>query len=114
LAAVSSFGWWEPVLDVEVIQCLEEARRDASAEIRRAARAALARLGERSALQWFRQALVGEDAHQQHEAIHYVAAECLTLLWPDLDRLVESENSEVAYHAREALVVMSEEMAFTR
>jgi hypothetical protein len=114
LAAISSFGWWEPALDGEVIQCLEEARRDASAEIRRAARAALARLGERSALQWFRQALVGDDAQQQHEAIHYVAAECLTLLWPDLDRLVESENTEVAYHAREALVVMSEEMAFTR
>jgi hypothetical protein len=114
LAAVSSLGWWEPVNDHDVIQSLEEARRDTLSDVRRAARAALARLGERSALQWFRQALMSEEPQQQHEAIHFVASEGLTLLWPDLDRLVESERAEVAYHAREALVVMSEEMEFTR
>jgi hypothetical protein len=114
IAAVSSLGWWEPVNDHDVIQALEEARRDDFSDVRRAGRAALARLGERSALQWFRQALGSDDAQQQHEAIHFVANEGLTLLWPDLDRLVESERSEVAYHAREALVVMSEEMEYTR
>ncbi len=111
LAAVSSLGWWEPVHDKSVIQCLEEARRDDIGDVRRAA---LARLGERSALQWFRQALTGEDPQQQHESIHFVASEGLTLLWPDLDRLIESDKPEIAYHAREALVVMSEEMEFTR
>jgi hypothetical protein len=114
LAAISSLGWWEPVNAHEIIQCLEEARRDAMGDVRRAARAALARLGERSALQWFRQALTSDEPQQQHEAIHFVANEGLTLLWPDLDRLVESERAEIAFHAREALVVMSEEMEFTR
>ena len=51
----SSLGWWEPVNREEAIQLLEIARRDAIGDVRRAARAALARLGERSALQWFRQ-----------------------------------------------------------
>jgi hypothetical protein len=114
LAAISSLGWWEPAYDQEVIQCLEEGRRDVMSDVRRAARAALARLGERSALQWFRQALASEESQPQHEAIHFVASEGLTLLWPELDRLVESENFEIACHAREALAVMSEEMEFTR
>lgn len=114
IAAISSLGWWVPVYETEVIQCLEVARRDSSPDVRRGARAALARLGERSALQWFRQALVSESPGQQHEAIQFVAAECLTLLWPDLDRLVDSANAEVAHHAREALVVMSENMSVNR
>lgn len=113
-AAVASLGWWEPIHSSEVIQVLEETRRDAVAEVRRAARAALARLGERSALQWFRQALASDDVTQQHEAIHFVAAEGLTLLWPDLDPLIESGKPEIAYHAREAVVVLSEEMEFSR
>lgn len=114
LAAVSSLGWWDPAHHVNVIQRLEEARRDTDADVRRAARAALARLGERSALQWFRQALNADVVHVQHEAIQFIASEGLTLLWPDLDRLIDSEHSEIAHHAREALAIMSEDMAFTR
>src|SRR5262249_132597 len=85
--ALSSLGWWEPVRRGEVLACLQHGRRDPNPEVRQAARAALARLGERQALQWFRQALTGEDAQHVHEAVQIVAAEGLTLLWPDLDRL---------------------------
>ena len=57
-AAVGSLGWWEPIQRPDVLLTLQEARRDP--QRRKCARrpaAALARLGERQALQWFRQTL---------------------------------------------------------
>ena len=51
--------------------------------------AALARLGERAALQWFRQGLTAEDPVQVQETVQIIAHEGLTLLWPDLDRLAD-------------------------
>ena len=110
VAAVGSLGWWEPVDRPGVLLCLQEGRRDPNPEVRQAARAALARLGERQALQWFRQAIYGQDAHGAHEAIQVVVAEGLTFLWPDLDRLADAEDRDLAYHAREALERFSEEM----
>ena len=109
-AAVGSLGWWEPFRRDEVLACLANARRDPSPEVRQYARAALARLGERAALQWFRTALTGEDTHRTHEAIQLASQEGLTLLWPDLDRLTDSTDSDVAHHAREALERLREEM----
>ena len=109
-AAVSSLGWWEPLRRQETLYTLQEARRDACPEVRQAARAALARLGERQALQWFRQTLTSEDPHRVHETIQTIATESLTLLWPDLDRVADSEDADVAHHAREALERLSEEM----
>jgi hypothetical protein len=111
-AAVSSLGWWEPCHRGEVLWCLQKARRDLNLEVRQAARAALARLGECQALQWFRQALAGEENQRVHEAVQAVASEGITLLWPDLDRLADSEESDVAQHACEALERMREEMKF--
>jgi hypothetical protein len=113
-AVVSAFGWWEPLHRYEVLVCLQKARRDPSPEVRQAARAALARLGERQALQWFRQALTGEDTQRVHEAVQVVATEGLTLLWPDLDRLADAEDPDVAHHAREALERMCEDMLSRR
>ena len=109
-AALSSLGWWEPMQRKPVLRTLQEARRDANPDVRQAARAALARLGERQALQWFRQTLTSEDPHRIHEAIQAVAVEGLTLLWPDLDRLADAEDEDVAQLAREALERMCEEM----
>jgi len=109
-AAVSSLGWWEPLAQSDILTCLQGARRDPNPDVRQAARAALARLGERQALQWFRQGLTGEDPQRIHEAVQIVAAESLTLLWPDLDHLADAENSDVAHHAREALERLSEDM----
>jgi hypothetical protein len=111
LAALTSFGWFEPFRTDTVIDCLEANRRHAHADIRRAARAALARLGERSALHWFRQGLSSDDSQHVHEAIHAIAAEGMTLLWPDLDRLIDSDDAEIAFHAGEAIVLLSEQMA---
>jgi hypothetical protein len=109
-AAVSSMGWWEPIHRVQLLASLQEARRDPSSEVRQTARAALARLGERQALQWFRQGLGSDDSQRMHETIQLVASESLTLLWPDLDRLADAEDPDVAHHAREALERLREEM----
>jgi hypothetical protein len=110
LTAVSSMGWWEPLRRAEVLLTLQEARRDPNAEVRQAARAALARLGERQALQWFRQGLTSEDTQRVHETVQVAAGECLTLLWPDLDRLADADDPDVAHHAREALERLCEEV----
>lgn len=110
LSAVSSLGWWEPLRRPEVLLTLQDARRDPNSEVRQAARAALARLGERQALQWFRQSLLSEDPQRVHDTIQTVAVENLTLLWPDLDRLADCEDMDIAHHAREALERLCEEM----
>ena len=94
----------------DVLLTLQDARRDPNPDVRQAARAALARLGERQALQWFRQTLTSEDPQRVHDTIQTIAVEGLTLLWPDLDRLADAEDPDVAHHAREALERLSEEM----
>ncbi|MGE3804577.1 MAG: HEAT repeat domain-containing protein [Gemmataceae bacterium] len=109
-AAIGSLGWWEPILGKEVYMSLEQARLDPNAEVRQAARCALGRLGERQSLDWFRHSLCSEDPLRVHEAVQIVANEGLTLLWPDLDRLADSEDLDVAYHAREALERMQEDL----
>jgi hypothetical protein len=93
-----------------VLLTLQDARRDVNPDVRQAARSALARLGERQALQWFRQTLTSEDPQRVHESIQAVAVEGLTLLWPDLDRLADADDSDVAHHARESLERLCEDM----
>src|SRR5262249_60934563 len=100
-APVSSLGGGEPVQRPEVLLTLKDARHDPNPEVRQSARAALARLGERQALQWFRQTLGSEDVQRVHETIQLVALEGLTLLWPDLDRLADSEDPDGSHHAQE-------------
>ena len=114
MAALSSLGWWEPMLPEEVHACLTHCKRDPSPEVRQVARAALARLGERGSLHWFRQALFADDPHQVAEAAHVIADEGLTLLWPDLDLLQDVDHPDVAIHAREAVERMAEEMELSR
>jgi hypothetical protein len=109
-AAIGSLGWWEPIQRSDVLMTLEDALRDPNPEVRQAARAALARLGQRRALTWFRQTLTSEDPQRVYDTIQGIAAEGLTLLWPDLDRLGDAEDSDVAHHAREALERMGEEL----
>jgi HEAT repeat protein len=89
---------------------LQDARYDGDGEVRHAARAALARLGERQALQWFRQGLASENRRIVMESIQAIADEGITLLWPELDRLVDEEEPELASCAREALEQMQEEL----
>src|SRR5207244_3321166 len=89
--ALGSLGWWEPVARTEVVAAMRSARHDRHAEVRRAAEAAFARLGERQALQWFRLQFAGENSDPIHHAIQATADEGLVLLWPDLDRLADAE-----------------------
>jgi hypothetical protein len=111
-AAVGSLGWWEPVDPAAVRRALQEARADRDAAVSRAAQGALARLGERRALAAFREALTAESAAPVHETIRRVAEEGLTWLWPDLDRLADADDPDIALHAREALECLREELAF--
>ncbi len=109
-AAVSSLGWWEPLQRPEVQLVLHDSCRDPSPDVRQAARAALARLGGRQALQVIRSSLTSEDPQRVREAIHLIATENLTLLWPDLDRLADADEPEVAHDAREALERLAEDL----
>jgi hypothetical protein len=109
-SAISSLGWWEPIQRSDVLMTLEDSLRDPAPEVRQAARAALARLGQRRALTWFRQTLTSEDPQRVYDTIQGIASEGLTLLWPDLDRLGDAEDSDLAHHAREALERMGEEL----
>ena len=61
-------------------------------------------------MQWFRQALTAENNHRLHETLQVIGNESLVFLWPDLDRLADSEDPEIAHHARETLERFSEEM----
>ena len=40
-----------------------------------------------------------------------IAGESLFLLWPDLDRLADSDNPDLAAHARETLECLAEDLA---
>jgi hypothetical protein len=110
-AAAGGLGWWEPVDRPAVLRCLHRLRADGSAAVRHAAAAALARLGERRALQAVRQTLVGAADEAAAEAVRRVAAEGLTWLWPDLDRLADADDPETALAAREALEQLREDCA---
>jgi hypothetical protein len=109
-ASLHSLGWWEPIDRTAILALLEQGRYDVNADARLAAEAALARLGERRALQFFRQTLVGESDTPVPEAIRRVAAEGLTWLWPELDSLADAEDPEIAQHAREAVEQLREEL----
>ena len=54
--------------------------------------------------------LTSEDPQRVYETIHSIASEGLTLLWPDLDRLADAEDVDVAHQAREALERMCEDL----
>jgi HEAT repeat protein len=109
-AAFSSLGWWEPCHRVKVLLHLQEGRCDPNPTVRQYAQAALARLGERRALQYFRQGLNSADPGRAHDFIQMIATEGLALLWPDLDRLADSEDVDISFHAREALECLGEDM----
>jgi len=108
-AAVSSLGWQEPIALDRVRSSLAAARTDREATVRFAARAALARLGERASLDVFRKGLASADPHQALLSIHAVAEENLTLLWPEVDARADAPDAIVAHHAREALALLAEE-----
>jgi HEAT repeat protein len=109
-AAAAASAWSDPLDPSILMKMLQKLRRDRAAEVRQAARAALARLGERQALQAFRLGLVGDDGERIHQTIQTIAAENLILLWPELDRLADSDDADTAFLAREALEHLRENL----
>jgi hypothetical protein len=108
LRGIGGLGWWAPVRGSEVLDRLRRGRFDLSPDVRIASESALARLGERQALRWFRQQLAGEQSDPIHQVIQTIADEGIALLWPDLDCLADAEDTNIAYHASEALEQLRE------
>lgn len=106
---LSSIGWWEPHNFQATKLFLDRLRNHRNMEIRFAANAALARLGERKALDWLRFNLNNADINLVHQTIHVVSTQGICLLWPELDSLVEAPDLDIAMHAREAIANLSEE-----
>ena len=109
LTAVQSLGWWEPTRRSEVIALLRDARQDVHPDVRRAALAAAARLGECAALQLIRETMGRDNPVPVLDAIRLCAAEGLSWLWPDLDVLTESDDAAIAAEAWEAIERLREE-----
>ncbi len=107
--ALQSLGWWEPTRRAEVLALIRDARTDPSADVRRAALAVSARLGECAALQTIREMLNRESPAQAIDAVRLCAAEGLSWLWPDLDELTESDDATIAAEAWEAIERLREE-----
>ncbi|HLW67262.1 MAG TPA: hypothetical protein VKS79_18250 [Gemmataceae bacterium] len=111
-AALSSLGWLEPLDRSAVLRCLHQGRFAHSSAVQRAAQAALARLGERQALQWFRQQLAAESSDRVHHILDLIGREGIVLLWPDLDHLADAEDRDIAHHACETLELLREDFIF--
>jgi hypothetical protein len=110
VAALQSLGWWDPLRRDDVLSCLKQARYQGNSLVLHAAQAALARLGERQALRWFRHQLAGECSDTIHQTIRRVADEGLLLLWPDVDALADADDPDIAFHACEALEQLREDL----
>jgi hypothetical protein len=112
--ALSSLGWQSLYQPEAVLLRLRQARLDPHPEVRQAARASLARLGERQALDWFSQALRSRDTSRVLEAIQTIVVEHITLLWPELDRLADADDLDIACLVHEGLMQMREELDYAR
>ena len=78
--------------------------------MRRAATGALARLGDRAAVEEFAGALAGEEPAIRQSAALAVAEEGLTWLWPDLQAVADSSDPDTALAAAESLERLREHL----
>jgi hypothetical protein len=109
-AACGAFGWWHPFDPATVVKCLRTVREGAEAGVRQAATGALARLGERAAVDEFTAALAGEEPELRQAAARTVAAEGLTWLWPDLQAVADGPDPDTALVASESLERLREQL----
>lgn len=109
-AACGAIGWWEPLDPAEVVACLRAARADADPGVRQAATGALARLGERSAVEEFTSALAGEESEVRQAAARAAAVEGLTWLWPDLQAVADGPDPDAAVAAAEGVERLREQL----
>ena len=109
-AAMAAFGWTDPLDPYSVTVALQAGRGDPDAGVRHAAVGALARIGERAAVQEFLEGLNAEDAAIRQLTALTAAEEGLTWLWPDLDAMADSPDPDTALAACEALERMREQI----
>jgi HEAT repeat protein len=103
VAAVGSLGWWDPYDGGLVLNVLRDARSDPDHGVRQSAVAALARVGERTAVEQFIEGLHAEEPAIQQLTATAAAEEGLTWLWPDLEAMADGPDAETALVACEAL-----------
>jgi HEAT repeat protein len=101
--AAAAACWWQPANPPAVVRMLRTLQTDARSDVRRAAGSALARLGERKALQEIRDELLSEEPAIRSEAADRISAEELTWLWPDLQDLADSEDPQTAFAGVESI-----------
>ena len=109
LSALRSLGWWEPLSRGEVLAAIRTARQDEHPELRRAALAVSARLGECAALQIIRDGMWRENPAPVRDAIQLCGNEGLSWLWPELDALTEADDATIATEAWDAIERVREE-----
>ena len=109
-AALGGFGWWDAFDVAAVVAALHAGRADPDPGVRRAAVAALARLGERAALREYSAAFTAEDAVIRRLAVLTAAEEGVSWVWPDLDAVADAADPETALAAAEALERMREHL----
>jgi len=107
-AATASLGWWPPCDPAAVMRVLRVLRTDTDPETRTAAVSALARLGERAALNEIAAGLASEEPAVQTASIVRIASDELSWLWPDIQELAESGDRETALTAAEAVEQLRE------
>jgi HEAT repeat protein len=109
-AAVGALGWWPPYDPDRVVRALRGARSDPDDAVRHTAVAALARLGERSALEEVAAGLHSEEPTIRIDTAARIATEELTWLWPDLETAAASSDADTALAANEALERLRERL----
>lgn len=108
--AAAALGWWAPINPSSVMGVLRMLRTDSiHVETRRSAVAALARLGERSALQEIRDELLSEETAIRAATASRIAAEGLSWLWPDLQDVADSDDPQTSLAALEAIEQLREQ-----
>jgi hypothetical protein len=109
-AAYGAFGWWQPFDPTPVVKCLRAGYTDSDPGVRRAATGALARLGDRAAVEEVAAALTGEESEVRQAAARAAAAEGLTWLWPDLQAVADGPDPDGALAASEAIERLREHL----
>ncbi len=107
-AGAGAFGWAEPLDTAAVVHALQTARHDRDARVRRTCTAALARFGERGALNELAQEFAAEDSAVRQEALLAAAGDGISWLWPDLDLIADTADPDTALAAAEAIERMRE------